>query len=175
MKRSAVLLMTMIACGALTGADEKKPPSAAAPVLWEDTYSFTVPAGWSTEEFQGLRYKVSRDKPRNNYSSNIFIIDEDFRGTLDDYAKKNLKMLGTGMKVFQIIERSEFVTRYGIKGIKLRFVSEQAGRLLRQTQYYFEKGNDKYIVTCSALADGGQALDKVFDKSMETFQFHRRY
>jgi hypothetical protein len=38
--------------------------------------------------------------------------------------------------------------------------------------YFFEGGNRKYVLTCSALAEDGEALDAVFEESAMTFRIH---
>src|SRR5262249_42430659 len=47
-------------------------------------------------------------------------------------------------------------------------------KLLRQNFYFFDKGKTKFVVTCTALAEGGEKLDPVFEGSRKTFRFGGR-
>ncbi len=48
--------------------------------------------------------------------------------------------------------------------------SDQNGTLLRQAFYFFAgTGDNKFVVTCSALASGGEEIDEVFEASLKTF------
>jgi len=44
--------------------------------------------------------------------------------------------------------------------------------MLRQTFFFIGSGKRKYVVTCTALADGGEEFDAVFSESIKTFRIH---
>jgi len=47
------------------------------------------------------------------------------------------------------------------------------GVMLRSTFFLFSgSGKWKFVVTCTALADGGAKWDAAFAESMETFRLH---
>src|SRR5439155_16416633 len=66
----------------------------------------------------------------------------------------------------------EFITAAGIECLRVKFENEQNGFTFRQTQYFFANGNSKLVVTCTALAKGGESLDPVFEASMKTFRLN---
>ena len=70
----------------------------------------------------------------------------------------------------RIIEQVEFKTTAGLPGRRLVIESEQNDKLLRFSFYFFGTGGMKYVVTCTALAYGGEKLDTVFAESMKTFR-----
>jgi hypothetical protein len=72
---------------------------------------------------------------------------------------------------FTLINRDAFVTTSGIRGERMVTTSLQQNNLLRQTFYFLPGAAGKYyVVTCSALAAGGDALDPVFEESIKTFE-----
>ena len=171
MKRSVVLLLMLFAAVSFAGAGVDKSSGKNIPVVDEEAaFSYTIPSGWFIREVQGIKYKLVSDVPRAGYSSNIYIIDEKRDVDLDNYLKISLSTLKRLMKNFKVIEQSSIITNDGMKGRMLRYTNEQKGRMLRQTQYYFAKGSQKYIITCTSAADIDKFLDKVFDQSVRTFK-----
>jgi len=137
----------------------------------EDGYSYQPPAGWNSAAVPGMKYKIAFGRPDRGFSPNINIVDEAFRGSLRDYADLNTVNMEKALLKFRILERSELRTASGDPAIRFVTENEQAGRMLRQTFYFLARGGTKYIVTCSALADGGKKLDGVFAAAVGSFTF----
>ena len=78
------------------------------------------------------------------------------------------------LKNLRIDRREAFKTTAGLGGMRLVTENEQQGRPLRQTFYMFCDGEKAWVVTCSALADGGKTFDSAFEKSMKTFRFEKK-
>ena len=135
-------------------------------------FSYDPPKGWNIREFPGMKFKLSHGETEDGYAPNINIVDEKFPGSLSVYADANVATLKKIFVKLQIISRSDFLTSDKLPGIRIVTINEQQGRMVRQIFYIFGQGDTKYVVTCTALASKGDALDATFEKSMKTFSFH---
>jgi hypothetical protein len=142
-------------------------PHAETPVA----FSFDPPAGWVFRPFPGLKHQVAVGPAASGFAPNINVVEEPFGGTLDAYVNGNLASMQRLFKEFHLLQRDDFRTAEGLEGARLIAENTQNGKRLRQTFYLFGKGDRKFVVTCSALAEGGDELDPVFEASMKTFRF----
>ncbi len=134
------------------------------------SYALRAPKGWQFREFPGLKYQIAFTAARG-FSPNINVVDEAYGGSLKSYVDENTKTLKQIFAGFTLIKRAPFATASGMKGEKMVTVSQQQNSRLRQLFYFFAGRNGKYfVVTCSNLADQGDALDAAFDESMKTFE-----
>jgi hypothetical protein len=138
----------------------------------EGGFSYDPPAGWQIVEFPGYKYRISRGPTQNDFAPNINVVDEKFSGPLSAYVDANVETLQKLFKNLTILQRESFTTTSGSAGFKLVTKNEPFGQTLRQTFYFFANGNRKYVVTCSALAEGGETLDAIFQESIRTFRMH---
>jgi len=136
-------------------------------------FSFVPPENWTVRDFAGMKYKVVVGPARSAFASNINVVDEVYKGTLDSYKKANIEAMEARLEKFALKDQGEFKTTSGLKGARLVTQSEQSGRLVRQTFYLFGNGEKKYVATCSTAAAGGEELDAEFEKAMKTFRFER--
>lgn len=133
-------------------------------------FAFTVPDGWQVREFPGLKYKIAHTAPTNGFAPNLNVLDEQFPGSIEDYAAANLKTLARVFAEFRNLGQSPFVTNAGLKGVRLVTQARQQKFLLRQIYYFLPgKGDKKYVVTFSALLEDGAKYDPVVDASVKTF------
>ena len=133
-------------------------------------FSFVVPEGWTVRDFPGLKYKIVVGPARDGFAANMNVVDEAFRGSIDDYLKATLASMKQVFKDVQIEENGPFETKSGSKGGRIVAKTHQGERFLRQTFYCFGDGATMYVVTCSALAEGGKELDPLFERAMKTFR-----
>lgn len=135
------------------------------------SFSLQAPKGWKFREFPGMKYQIAFGPASNSFSPNINVVDEAYDAPLKGYVDANLNTLKKMFEQFTLIKRDAFVTTRGMKGERLVVTSLQQKNLLRQTFYFLPGVNGKYfVVTCSALAAGGEALDSVFEESIKTFE-----
>lgn len=135
-------------------------------------FSYDPPPGWTIAEFPGLKYRVSAGKPENEFAPNINVVDEKCGGGLSAYADatvENTKKLFTELSV---VSRDEFKTDDGLTGIRVIMDNTVQRFRLRQTFFIFTNGDHKYVVTSSALSEGGEDFDDAFMTSMKTFRLH---
>ncbi len=137
-------------------------------------FSFVPPTGWAARPVQGVKYKVVAGPAAAGFAPNINVVDESFPGPLAAYVNGNLAAMRQQLKGFRLLQQSDFKTTEGLAGARFTFENQQNGRMLRQTSYFFANGDRKFVVTCTALADGGDRLDAVFESSMKTFRFERQ-
>ena len=136
-------------------------------------FSYDPPAGWQITEFPGLKYRVAYGPVENEFTPNINVVDEEFSGTLAEYADANLESLESMSINLNVISREDFRTQDNEAGVRIITEAEQMGVMLRSTFFLFSgSGNWKFVVTCTALADGGAKWDAAFAESMETFRLH---
>jgi hypothetical protein len=134
-------------------------------------YSLQAPKGWEFREFPGMKYQIAFGQPKDAFAPNINVVDETYGGPLKTYVDLNLQSLEKLFVDFKLLRREAFVTASGVKGEKIIVTSLQQKNLLRQTFYFFPGPSGKYlVVTCSALAKGGEALDGLFAESLKTFE-----
>ena len=135
-------------------------------------FSYDPPSGWQVIEFPGLKYRISHGPRENEFAPNINVIDEAFSGTLAAYVDANLQNMEKLFVNMKVLSREDFKTQDNESAVKILTENEQQGRMLRQTFFFIGSGNRKYVVTCTALADGGDKFDTAFAESVKTFRMH---
>lgn len=134
-------------------------------------FSMQAPKGWLFREFPGMKYQIAYGPVVNAFSPNINVVDEAYDGSLSSYVDANIKSLEKLFEKFTLIKRDTFVTISGIRGERMITTSLQMKNMLRQTFYIFPGSKGKYfVVTCSALAAGGELLDSLFEESIRSFR-----
>jgi hypothetical protein len=162
-----LILILVWLCGGCGGS---KAPHAA----YEKAggFSYDPPQGWQVREIGGLKYRISSGPSENGFAPNINVVDEKFSGSLPEYVDLNLQTLKKTFVDFKLVKREDFQTDDGLAAVRLVCEDTQQGKRLRQTFCFFGNSNRKYVVTCTALADGGEKLDELFVQSMKTFRIH---
>jgi len=163
----AVGLIALLVCLGCGG----KPPRQ----VYEEAggFSWDPPAGWQVAEFEGFKYRVAFGPVENEFAPNIWVDDEEFAGTLAAYADAKLEKSEKMSEGLNVIGREDFRTQDNGAGVKIVTETEQQGVMLRETFFLFSGSGDwKYVVTCTALADGGAKWDATFAESMKTFRVH---
>lgn len=135
-------------------------------------FSYDPPSGWQVVELPGLKYRISHGPRENEFAPNINVVDEAFAGSLAAYVDVNLQTMEKVFSKMKILGREDFKTEDGESAVKIITLNEQQGRMLRQAFFFIGSGNKKYVVTCTALADGGDKFDTAFSKSVTTFRIH---
>jgi hypothetical protein len=135
-------------------------------------FSFQAPAGWQFREFPGMKFQIALGTPENEFAPNINVVDEEYQGSLQSYVDGNLETLRKVVPGFVLVNRHPFATKSGLQGEAVVAHTEQYNKLLRQTFYFIPGTNGKYfVVSCSALKEGGEKLDSTFEESVKTFEF----
>jgi hypothetical protein len=119
-----------------------------------------------------LKYRISHGPRENEFAPNINVVDEAFSGTLATYVDANLQNMEKVFVNLKVLSREDFRTQDNEAAVKVVTENEQQGRMLRQTFFFIGSGNRKYVVTCTALADGGAKFDAAFAGSVGTFRMH---
>jgi hypothetical protein len=135
-------------------------------------FSYDPPSGWQIVELPGLKYRISHGPAEKKFAPNINVVDEVFSGELATYVDANLQNMERLFVNMKVLSREDLKTYDKESGIKIVTENEQQGRMLRQTFFFIGSGNRKYVVTCSAIADGGAKFDAAFSESLKTFRMH---
>lgn len=170
---SSALCMAVILLWSLIGLAEQAPTLLSEP---SGGFKYMIPEGWSTTEFSGFKFKISRGVASSGFAPNIAVADESFNGSLDDYVTACLAPMEKGAQGFNLLDKKPFNTDSGINGIKLVFESKWDGKQLMQTQYYFKGIKGKMLViTCSVLPEDAPKFADIFDTAMKTFHIIEPY
>jgi hypothetical protein len=159
-------LALAILCGGCGG----KPPRAH----YEKAggFSYDPPKGWRIVDFPGLKYRISAGASENGFAPNINVVDEKFSGSLPTYVDLNMETMKKAFTDFKLLKREDFQTEDGLAAVRVVCEDTQQKQRLRQTFCFFGDSSRKYVVTCTALAEGGEKLDPLFAESTKTFRIH---
>jgi hypothetical protein len=134
-------------------------------------FSICPPKGWSVAELPGWKYKIYYDRPINNFSPNIAIVDEYFEGSLDEYIRLSDQNMQILYPDAELINNAPFRTNGGLNGRKQILLTANSGRLLKQIFYAYSNGSMKFVITCTVPNGVSQNYEKIFDESVKTFEF----
>jgi hypothetical protein len=171
--RAIATVLTSIAI-LLCGCERKAPGTGQPPRSFHEQaggFSYEPPKDWQLMDFAGMKYRISHGPAANGFAPNINVVEEKFSGSLSKYVDLNLDTMKKAFPDLTILKREDFQTEDGADSIRLVTENKQQGKMLRQTFYFFANSSRKFVVTCSALADKGAALDVTFADSMRTFRF----
>jgi hypothetical protein len=142
-------------------------------------FSFCPPAGWTAVEKEEQKYKIHFGPRAAVFTPNINVKDEATTYTLAAYAEASVKAIEgnyqtIGATSVKRVEQANFLTNAGMPGIRVAFLTEYKGILIRTVQYYFNgRPGQKLIVTCTSLEEDKAKLDPLFDSAMKTFRLDK--
>ncbi len=164
-KRKLILATILLSVVPLFAADVGKRHKETA-----GGFSFCPPQGWAVRTLPGMKYSIAAGPASKGFAPNINVVDETAEMPLAAYVDANKATLSKAFKSYKEVGKSDFKTASGLKGTRLLIQSDQNGTLLKQAFYFFAgTGDKKFVVTCSALASGGEEIDEVFEASLKTF------
>lgn len=132
-------------------------------------FSFIPPDGWQMGELAGLKYQVAVGPVSDEFAPNLNIVDEAFSGALEEYAEANLTVLEQTLTNLNVVDQADFTTDDGAEALKVVLENTQNDRDLRQTLYFFDGPAQKYVMTCTRLADGQTEVDALCDRAAQSF------
>jgi len=136
----------------------------------EGGFSYDPPAGWQVKEMPGQKYRIAFGPTENGLAPNINVMTDTASMDLDEYLDKGLETMKRTGTISSEPSRQRFATEDGEKGYYWTFDYTMLNHALRARQYFFEKGDRKYVFTCTTSADTGAALDPVFEASAKSFR-----
>jgi hypothetical protein len=136
----------------------------------EGPFSFIPPEGWEMRSIPQSKFKAAIGPPAGGFSPNIVVLDELWPGSLDDYIKAAIESWGQKKPNIKVVKREDFATAEGLEGRRL-ILENRGDNALRQRMYIFPKGETKYVVTCTTVAEGADKLVPVFEDCIKTFRF----
>lgn len=170
-RRRSFAITNVLALAMLVGCDKpalNEPGRVSEPT---GRFSLVVPSGWAWKEIPGFKYKFVIGPARDGFAPNINFIEEDFKGSVEEYATASLGFVSAQMPGARILGREPIATSGGLNGVRAVCENQQNGIQLRQTWYFLGDSTRRFVITCSALATGGEALDPVFETTLKTFRF----
>ena len=142
-------------------------------------FSICVPLGWKVEAREGQKFKLVFGPPGQRFTPNLNFRDHNDSTLIDDYATAGIDYLlehykDVGADSLKLLKREPFTTAAGDSGVKVTLRSEFKGLLVRSLQYYFNgKGDQKVIMTATALEADQVTLDPIFDQAAKSFRIEK--
>ncbi len=142
-------------------------------------FSICIPAGWKVKEKEGQKFKLLFGTSGQHFTPNINFRDHNDSRLLADYATAGIDYLlenykDVGADSVKLVKREPFTTAGGASGVKATFRSEYKGLLIRSLQYYLNgKGDQKVIMTATALEVDQATLDPIFDQAAKSFRVEK--
>ncbi len=160
-----MLLVTMLtSCGSGSGS------SVSRHFEKSGGFSLTTPTGWKVVEIPGLKYKIIAGTPVDGFAPNIYVVDEGFAGSLDEYVAPNIQLMEKSLQDFNKLSRQDFRLDSGDRAVKLVATNVQDTRALKQTSYFVDGGDTKFVITCSKLVADSRDMSEEFDASVRSFR-----
>jgi hypothetical protein len=142
-------------------------------------FSICVPIGWKVEAREGQKFKLVFAPRGERFTPNLNFRDDNDSRLLDDYATAGIDYLlenykDVGADSVKLVKREPITTAAGASGVKVTFRSEYKGLLVRSLQYYLNgKGDQKVIMTGTALEVDQETLDPIFDQAAKSFRVEK--
>jgi len=159
---------------ALSGADNQiptdKPRKSERHVEPEGGFSFIPPDGWEMRSVPGRKFKAAIGPPTAGFTPNIVVSDELWPGSLDDYIKAGIEVMLQKQPNVKVVKKGDFTTSEGLRGVRITLDNFGKDTTRRQTMYTFARGETKFIVTFTTVAEGSEAFDPVFENTIMTFR-----
>jgi TPR repeat protein len=139
-------------------------------------FSYVPPKGWAVIKAPGfnLKYKAAVGPAVRGFAPNIIVIPEESAKSLDEYSTAVMESLKTSLEGFTFLEKNEFETSGGVRGIKLVTESDDTSGAskvkLRQVYYLFKSGPKALAATCTRRVEDDKTIDQAFDSAMKTFR-----
>jgi hypothetical protein len=145
-----------------------KPKKSERHVEPEGGFSFIPPDGWEMRSIPQSKFKAAIGPPAGGFTPNILVFKELWPGSLDDYI--NAATESWVQKKANLVKREDFATAEGLEGRRLILENRGDDVLRRQRMYIFAKGETKYVINCTTVAEGADKLDAVFEGCIQTFR-----
>jgi hypothetical protein len=142
-------------------------------------FSICIPEGWRVKEQEGQKFKLLFGTPGQYFTPNINFKDSVDPRSINDYATAAIEYLlehykDVGADSVKFVKQEPFPTTSGVSGVKASYRAEFKGLLIRSVQYYLNgKGDQKLIMTATALEVDQATLDPIFDRAAKSFRLEK--
>ena len=137
-------------------------------------FSYIPPEGWQAKEIPGFKYKMMVGPIIEKFGTNLLFLDEAYSGTLETYVALNLKTIPKLYPGLKILSQKPFVTDAGLPAIKVVIDAKMNNIKVRQTYYFFDGGDKKYVGVYSRTPTGKHDdVDALVDACMATFRVEK--
>jgi TolB-like protein len=144
--------------------------STATRYVAEDGF-FTIdkPIDWELIDNPMLKYKMIKAPDEFGATISVIITSEEYAGTLNNYFEASIDVLERLVGGYNFTEPREFVTKNGLKGVKIMGEAYMNDIAVTQFVYMFlGKGNTKVNISCNIAIkdDGGYSYEEmwIFEK-----------
>lgn len=136
-------------------------------------FLFTVPDSWEVKTNPEIsKYQIALGPKKDDFTNNINVVDEEYKGTIDQYVEANMVTLRKSFKNLKVVSSGPFDVDSGMDC--RRVITEHNtfnDNYLRQTFYFFKpkSGGDTWVVlTTSSARSNGRESQPLFDSIVKT-------
>jgi len=163
---AALLLVLPVA-----GCGRGKPLPASRLHEKRGGFSYLAPDDWNRTKLPGLKYQVVSGTPVDGFIPNIFVAEDTHDGRLADFVTGHISAQQEAWPDLEVLARNGFRTDAGVDAPRVITRRTRDGARVVQAHYFFETGDRKIIVTCSAAAEADDAVNEAMEASMRSFRF----
>ena len=142
-------------------------------------FSICTPEGWRVKEQEGQKFKFIFGPPGQHFTANLNFKETNVSASISEFASFSVNYLlehykETGAESVKLIKQEPFPTASGVPGVKASFKAEFKGLLIRSVQYYLSgTGDQKLILTATALEVDHAIIDPIFDRAAKSFRLEK--
>jgi hypothetical protein len=151
-----------------------KPRKSQRHVETAGGFSFIPPNAWEMQIVPGRNFKAAIGPPIGGFTPNIVVLDELWPGSLDDYIKAAIDVWPQKQPNIKVLKKGDFATSEGLPGVRITLDNLGKDATRRQNMHVFARGDTKFVIVCTTLAEGADALDAVFEDSVKTFRIEEQ-
>lgn len=120
----------------------------------EGGFSYIPPQGWAFVNVDGISYlALAETEQKGRVLNNLIFTDEDYSGSLESFFNASLDALQNAWPDYEILQEGQLDTLSGehIYVVSAKNIVE--GVEMLQTQFFFDRGNIKLVLTYTSNLD----------------------
>jgi hypothetical protein len=142
----------------------------------EGGFSVCLPEGWVTRKKPDDKFTTLYGPRTDGFTPNVNFKDEFSKSSLRTYVAGGIDTILAskdkfGANSIESLGQTDFRTAAGLTGIRVVFLADYKGIMLRLTQYCFDLGQGrKLIITATGLDKNKDVFDPIFDQTAKSFR-----
>lgn len=134
-------------------------------------FSYEVPANWRVMEFPGLKFKIIVTDPIGDFSPNMTMVDEKFKGTLEEYEEASIPYMKKAIPGFGIIKRTQGKTLAGKEFRSMMYTHKAESGMIIQTANFLELASGhKLVMTCTSPKGHEDKIEVMCNKAVRSLR-----
>jgi len=135
-------------------------------------FSMRIPSGWRIRNL-GQMYPSVESFSGGDRIGVILFVDTLYYGSASECLDETISTFPQLYTDYEIIERGDFETIYGIKGVYITIIATMYGQQTRIRSYFFknEENGNVLGISCNTRAYYSARYDAIFDECVKTFMW----